>query len=289
MMIELISEKSEEHIFLDENKILNENHLASEKQTVQTTVEKNISHTNLDENITSKVTAIFREDNIGEKFFTIYPKIDIDRLMQKYTQIKKIDNKKVSIQEKKQIFIEAVLPAIRQSRKKLIATYKSIETFKDAINLTIQDEEYLELLYKTYRIRDGEIDELLLAVKPHPISVVLAQATLESGWGTSRFYKEANNIFGIWSFNKADDRIKAKTGKDIYLKKYDSFVEAIDDYMAMLGRNPRYKEFRKTRLKTENPYEIIKYLEMYSELRAEYVNRLKQVIRVNKFQKYDIK
>jgi len=256
---ELTILKSEEEILANSNSMLTEN------------------LPNIEEN----------KDNCDNKLFIkMLPIIDTNKLLERYSMNIKIDTKKVSIKEKKIIFIKNIIPAILQSRNKLLATYKSVKELKND-NLTIQDEEYLNILYKNYRIKKGDVKKLLLAIKPHSVSVIIAQAVLESGWGTSRFYKEANNIFGIWSFNEEDERIKARRDKQVYLRKYDSLVEAVDDYMLMLGRNPRYKDFRDTRFKTDNPYEIIKHLEIYSELREEYVRRLRLVIKANKFTKYD--
>ena len=61
-------------------------------------------------------------------------------------------------------------------------------------------------------------------MKTHPYKYRLAQAAIESGWGTSRFYKEANNVFGIWSYSENELRIKAmedREGKSVYVRKYD--------------------------------------------------------------------
>jgi len=229
---------------------------------------------------------IKKQDYPQNNFLKITPILNNVNLLKKYVIKKKYDVKTVSIKVKKTLFIGSVLPAILQSRNKLLTTYKSVEELKVA-DLTIQDEEYLNILFKAYKVKKGNIQKLLLAIKPHSVSVIMAQAVLESGWGTSRFYKEANNIFGIWSFNEDDERIKARRDKKVYLRKYDSLVEAVDDYMLMLGRNPRYEDFRKTRFRTNNPYEIIKHLEIYSELRKEYVRRLNSVIRANRFTKYD--
>jgi len=265
-MNELVRVKSEDHIFVDE-------YLSKD---INIEKENNVSANSN------------KHQHVKLVFLKINPEIDINALKSKYKKIKKVNIRTLSTRERKRVFIASVLPAIKESRNKLLTTYKSVADLQDQ-NLTIQDEEYLKILYKIYKVPKGNIKKLLLSIKPHPISIVLAQATLESGWGSSRFYKEANNIFGIWSFSQDDDRIKAKSRKGVYLRKYDSFVEAVDDYMAMLGRNPRYEEFRKERFKTENPYKIIKHLEIYSELRKEYVNRLRLVIKANKFQKYDFK
>jgi Bax protein len=57
--------------------------------------------------------------------------------------------------------------------------------------------------------------------------------------------------------------------------------------MLMLGRNPRYLDFRKARFETDDPYELIKHLKNYSELRDEYIRRLRIVIKVNNLTKFD--
>jgi Bax protein len=225
-------------------------------------------------------------EDTEKHFFTLYPVIDLETLAKKYYSKAKVIKKDLTLKEKKENFINEILPAINQSRKKLLVTYQSILSLQGK-KLSIQDEEYLNLLYQTYRIKNGNIEDLLIAVKPHPTSVILAQAILESGWGTSRFYKEANNIFGIWSFNSQDERIKVKGADNVYLKKYDSFVESVDDYMLMLSRNTRYLDFRKARFETDDPFELIKHLKNYSELREEYIRRLRIVIKANHLTKFD--
>jgi Bax protein len=225
-------------------------------------------------------------EDTEEHFFTLYPIINLEELAKKYYSKAKVVKKYLTLKEKKENFINEVLPAINQSRKKLLVTYQSILSLQGK-KLSIQDEEYLNLLYQIYRIKEKNIKDLLIAVKPHPTSIILAQAILESGWGTSRFYREANNIFGIWSFNSQDERIKVKGDSNVYLKKYDSFVESVDDYMLMLSRNSQYLDFRKARFGTNDPFELIKHLKNYSELREEYIRRLRIVIKVNDLIRFD--
>lgn len=77
---------------------------------------------------------------------------------------------------------------------------------------------------------------------------MLAQAAIESGWGSSRFFREANNVFGIWSYNADESRIKAaeSRGDDvIYLRSYPDLSGAIQDYFVSLGRAKPYSAFRK--------------------------------------------
>ena len=122
-----------------------------------------------------------------------------------------------------------------------------------------------------------------------PTSIIIAMAGIESGWGTSRFYKEANNVFGVWSYSENESRIKAmedREGKSVYVKKYDALPKSIVSYFKTIARGP-YSEFRAAREKISEVSVLISYLEVYSELREEYVKRLDQLIQYNKLEKYD--
>ena len=148
------------------------------------------------------------------------------------------------------------------------------------------DYEFLEDLYKKYKTND--IKKLANRLETHPVSIVLAQAAIESAWGESRFFKKGNNIFGMWSYNKNEPRIRAKgtrNGKHIYVKKYASISDAIDDYFMVIGRGA-YKSFRKQRNITNNPLELVKYLVNYCELRN-YPSKLRKFIVRNKLRKFD--
>ena len=286
VMAELVSLKSEDQFTKNRNEIIDDDLVTFDNQIIDENTIKTKKEEKPDEveNLPQP-----KCEEKEEQFLAINPKIDFDSLQKRYkvkSRDEKDDLRKLSTKEKKRRFIELVLPAIKESRDRLMVTYKNLLELKDS-NLTESDREYLDNLYKLYRIQDRDIDKLILAVKPHPISVILAQAALESGWGTSRFFREGSNIFGIWSFDENEERIKARGSNGVYLKKYDSYVESVDDYMLILGRSPKYEEFRKARMETDDPYELIQYLKVYSELRDEYVRRLRIVIKANKFTKFD--
>ena len=166
---------------------------------------------------------------------------------------------------------------------------KKYHSVKNALenNQEVKDIEYLKKIYKV-----DTNEKLLYALKPHPVSIVLAQAAIESAWLTSRFTKNANNIFGVWSFDKNEPRILA-TGsrgkKNVYLKKYKNYREAVENYYFNLGRAWAYADFRKLRTETDDPYALLPHLKIYSEKREAYVDMLKSVIKFNKFEQYDIK
>jgi Bax protein len=196
---------------------------------------------------------------------------------------------KLQVSEKKQKFFHMILPAILISKANLKLKRERVLSLISTPQeeLFEEDKEFLEELYKKYKTRDNK--KLLSRLKTHPVSIILAQAAIESAWGESRFFKEGNNIFGMWSYNKNEPRIKAKgtrNGKAIYVKKYATLSDAIDDYFAVIGRGA-YKNFRKQRDITDDPLKLVEYLVNYCELREKYTNKLKKFIVHNKLREFD--
>ncbi|PHS59246.1 MAG: hypothetical protein COB17_01615 [Sulfurimonas sp.] len=192
--------------------------------------------------------------------------------------------KPISVFKKKKIFISLLLPIINKIDNELNILYKS----------TILDIKHSRNLYNIKRLKEEyKVDtdkKLLMAIKPHPKSIVLAQAAIESAWATSRFFKQANNIFGLWSINKKEPRIAAleKRGKyTIWLKKFVSLEDSMRSYYKLLAKSPAYSEFRQLKMQTDDAYLLTKKLNKYSERGIEYCSQIEKLIRYNKFTKYD--
>jgi Bax protein len=195
---------------------------------------------------------------------------------------------RLSVAERKQFFIAKTLPAIRSVKSKLDALYDYVLLLSQKETLTPQEALMLDALKKRYKV--AGIPCLLNRLRTHPVSIVLAQAALETGWGRSRFYNEANNIFGIWSFNANEPRIAAgenRGKKTIYVKKYPTLEASIESYFTMMATARAYGDFRQARRTEKNPFKLLRHLTRYSELRGEYVKRLYYVIKANRFYEYD--
>ena len=201
------------------------------------------------------------------------------------------DFSQVKGSERKQRFIHLMLPSILMAQEKV----KQERTRLEDIHLRIEDglgtrtdSTEIKAVLKRYRCRSME--QLLENIHPHPVSIVLAQAAIETGWGTSRFFKEAKNVYGMWSYNSSEQRIKAfegREGRAIYLRKYDNLHDSVYDYFYTVSRANAYKEFRKARRETQDPFVLIKHLLNYSEMREEYVEILRKVIQQNELTKFD--
>jgi len=237
-------------------------------------------------------------NNVGLKEKSIIFSIFIFIIYLSYTQINKENQKnqkekiikeepkKVQIKtsHKKEKFKKIFVPAITKVYTK---KYKYFQEIKALIETNPLDEKIIKLKEK-YDLDTNE--ELLIVLKPHPISIALAQAAIESAWGTSRFFKEANNIFGVWSFNKNEPRIAANIKREdetIYLKKFNTIEEAINQYYNMLSTKKIYFDFKKENYHNTDVLELAKKLDKYSEQGEVYTEKIISVLKYNKFQNYD--
>ncbi|AAZ28356.1 MULTISPECIES: glucosaminidase domain-containing protein [Colwellia] len=191
---------------------------------------------------------------------------------------------KMTVQEKKARFRALIIPAVNIVYTKLMARYEEIKTTLDA-GKTSAEIEKLKVEYKA-----TTNEKLLMALKPHPKSIAIAQAAIESSWATSRFFRVANNIFGVWSFDKNEPRVaalKMRGDKTIWVKKYNSIEDAIVDYYRTVGRSSAFAEFREARMQTNDPFILVTKLDRYSEKGSLYGEELTSIIKFNKFNKYD--
>jgi len=211
-----------------------------------------------------------------------------DSLVVPYIYTNTISLAKLPVSEKKQKFFAMMLPAVLVAKTNLDVTRKEVEALSKKKKLSSSDKDFLNHLMKKFKTNN--IQELNIRMHTFPVSIVLAQAAIESGWGTSRFFLEGNNPFGIWSFDPKHNRIAASSTRDgtkVYLRKFSNLEQAIDAYYVMLATRQPFADFRKARLKTNNPDTLIQSLKMYSERRESYINDLALLMRTSHLKDYD--
>jgi Bax protein len=198
----------------------------------------------------------------------------------------------LSMEKRKNRFFDIMLPAVLIYQHQLNTKREHVRILQNnaryAVEWTHEDSLFINSKFDVYKTKN--LNELLRRMKPPPTSIALAQAALESGWGSSRFFKEANNVFGIWSFNSSENRIVAnefRDGEPIYLKKYGNLLGSVEDYHILLASSATYAGFRDCIYRGNNAFELIWYLRMYSEKRDEYIMMLRNVIVTNELTKYD--
>ena len=188
----------------------------------------------------------------------------------------------------KETFINIMVPAILIAKKEVDFVRQQVDNLKEKVVLDDIDSLFLNPLMTSYRAKS--IEELSKRMRTHATSIVLGQAAIESGWGRSRIFKEANNVFGVWSMNASEDRIPAKiqrSDRQVFLRRYPVISASIKDYFLTVGKVNAYKAFRTARLKSSNYRDLIPYLDKYSERGMDYVDDLDRMIRLNEFEKYD--
>jgi len=201
--------------------------------------------------------------------------------------------------QQKEAFVEIMLPLIQTENKKIAHLRKLIiDIFNDPYYLMNPKKiAFLSKIAKIYKIKNiTDKEEFLKKINTIPPSLALAQAAIESGWGKSRFVKEANNIFGHWEYSNKGLAPKSRY-KDIdinySIKIFPSLEASIAAYMRNLNRNPAYKKFRELRYRyTKNNrrftgLEAADTMINYSQQKEEYIKLLKNMIKSNRWQKYD--
>ena len=203
-----------------------------------------------------------------------------------YTSTCSLDT--LPVPEKKKKFFDMMLPAILVAKTNLDLTRKEVERLVKKKKLSLSEKDSLNRLMKKFKTNDPQI--LIKRLHTFPVSIVLAQAAIESGWGSSRFFLQANNPFGIWSFDPKHSRIAASSTRDgtkVFLRKFEDLEQAIDTYYLMLATGKPFAAFREARLRTSDPDTLIQSLKMYSERRESYITDLAQLIRTNHLKRYD--
>tara|TARA_Y100000766_G_C18904218_1_gene604960 strand:+ start:1024 stop:1776 length:753 start_codon:yes stop_codon:yes gene_type:complete len=185
------------------------------------------------------------------------------------------------VSEKKIKFIDFILPAILLEKDKIKKGYNYVLDHFDNTNIN----DTIQSLYD-YCNCDNSYD-LLLCLKEQPNSIIIAQAAIESGWGTSRFFLEGNNLFGIHTYNNDVNNLEANNSSLVYVKKYNNISESISHYLRTLAKGYAYENYRVNRLKDITSIELIQELIMYSERRDFYVKDLKSIIDYNNLTIYD--
>jgi len=207
-----------------------------------------------------------------------------------------------NVKDKKLAFFEYMLPLVKEQnslikdqRERLLELrHLSVPEFSRA------QEDLVTKLIKEYRIKSDQlskddINQLLLRVDEVPASLALAQAAMESAWGTSRFAVQANNLFGQWCYTKGCGLVPLRrdAGSSHEVEKFLSVSDAVSSYMRNINSHRAYAALRKDRAQLRasgnavTGYKLAEGLVDYSELREAYVKEIQAVIRINKLAQYD--
>ena len=253
-------------------------------------LDENNSEINLVRYTTSEISALFKEVkyNLNEVRETKLVKpIDIGLLP---NEIKKIGNTK----KRKEMFIKIVLPLIVKENNRIRIDRKRLFTILNKNSNTDIENKWLEKKYKQYGVRQNDLSTLKVRMDEIPVSLAIAQAAKETGWGTSRFALKGNALFGQWTWSGEGLKPKnAEKGEEHKVMKFHSLQLSVRAYLRNLNTHSSYKNLRKARteLRIRNkPLDSIvlsNYLDKYAETGTEYIDVLHKIITQNNLKDFD--
>jgi len=202
-----------------------------------------------------------------------------------------IDFRSVNPEKRKDLFIQHLLPAIVITRERLLDDLHHVEFIEGRINRkkAISDFDSTFIIGMKLKYETDSIIELKRRIYPHPVSLALTQAVLESGWGTSSIFRNGSNIFGIMSFSSDDSRslIQFQSGDDErYLRTYNNVIESVEHYYLLISKLSSYKRFRQKRWEGNTSAELLRYMGSYHES-DQYAEMAQSIILSNNLEQYD--
>jgi len=202
-----------------------------------------------------------------------------------------IDFRTVDADKRKDLFIQHLLPAIVITRERLLDDLHHVEFVEEKIShkKTISDLDSAFLAEMKHKYETDSLAELKKRIYPHPVSLALTQAVLESGWGTSGIFRNGSNMFGIMSFSSDETRslIPLQEGDDErYLRTYSSIIESVEHYYLLISKLSSYKRFRLKRWEGSSSSELLHYMSSYHES-EQYAEMAQSILGSNDLTRYD--
>ena len=159
---------------------------------------------------------------------------------------------------------------------------------------TVGERVWLKRRFKEYKIDDQDLSKLKMRMDIIPVSIAIAQAANESGWGTSRFALEGNALFGQWTWSKKGISPKNKDPNESHkIMQFQILKASVRAYKNNLNSHNAYKEFREARAQLRQEdlpidgLKLTKYLKNYAAIGDEYVRILESLIRNNSLTDFD--
>ncbi|MPY70722.1 MAG: hypothetical protein GEU92_11605 [Alphaproteobacteria bacterium] len=196
-------------------------------------------------------------------------------------------------ERRKRLFLKAALPLVLRVNETIRAQRATLERLlrrrEGGETLGGRERAWLARIAAHYRTDPGKPAELRARVRPIPPSLALAQAATESGWGSSRFARAGNALFGQWTYSEDEglEPEKREPGKTHRVKAYGRLIESVWDYARNLNTNRAYLGFRETRAQLAadggrpTGLMLAATLSSYSQKGMEYVWLIQDVIRQN--------
>ena len=200
-----------------------------------------------------------------------------------------------SVQLKKETFIKIVLPLVVAENEKILDDREKLKGLVDKKFTSDSEKQWLRQKLLEYKVKKSDLKELMFRMDMIPVSIALAQAAKESGWGTSRFALEGNAIFGQWTWDgQGIAPLKRDGDKNHKILKFPILRASVKAYKNNLNTHKSYFKFREKRkqLRTKNKnitgLALTDTLKNYAQTGSEYTKILNQIITQNRLSDFEL-
>ena len=199
-----------------------------------------------------------------------------------------------SVQLKKETFIKIVLPLVVAENEKILDDREKLNSLTKKKYTSDSEKQWLRQKLLEYKVKRGDLKELMFRMDMIPVSIALAQAAKESGWGTSRFALEGNAIFGQWTWDgQGIAPLKRDGDKNHKILKFPILRASVKAYKNNLNTHKSYSKFREKRKLLRDKKKDIKGLDLtdtlknYAQTGSEYTKILNQIITQNRLTDFE--
>ena len=199
-----------------------------------------------------------------------------------------------STKKRKNLFIQIILPLILEENNQIKLDRKRLFSILNKSNNSKSEIKWLNKKFKQYGIKNRDLLTLKVRMDEIPISLAIAQAAKETGWGTSRFALEGNALFGQWTFSGEGIKpLSIDEDKSHKIMKFKVLQASIRAYHRNLNTHSSYRKFRKLRAEARDNDEeldsliLADSLDQYAATGKEYTKILKKIISQNSLKDFD--
>ena len=205
-------------------------------------------------------------------------------------EITMIENTK----KRKEFFIQIILPLILKENNNIKLDRKRLFAIINKSSNSNLEKKWLDKKYKQYGIPSKDLSILKIRMDEIPVSLAIAQAAKETGWGTSRFAQEGNALFGQWTWSGEGLKPKdADNNEGHKVMKFNVLQASVRAYQRNLNTHKTYQKFRKARADLRDrgvgldSIILSNYLDSYAETGEKYVEVLQKIIKQNNLKDFD--
>ena len=199
-----------------------------------------------------------------------------------------------STKKKKNLFIKIVLPLILEENNRIRIDRKKLFKILNKNMNSKAEKKWLISKFKQYGVLNKDLSTLKVRMDIVPVSLAIAQAAKESGWGTSRFAIEGNALFGQWTWSGEGIKPAGTDSEEKHkVMKFKVLKASVRAYQRNLNTHGSYKEFRSERANMRDNDEeldsliLADYLDKYAATGKEYTKIIKQIITQNNLKDFD--